>query len=84
MAGGPFSATVEIVRFVCFLLLRMAYGEALEADYGGGSSSSNFLLLLYQLYSAALLAKNAEYDARLEISQHVRGLSAGFLVGMKI
>jgi hypothetical protein len=62
----------------------MAHGEALGADCGGGSSSSNFLLLLYQLYSANLFAKNAEHDESLEVSRHARGLSAGFLVGVDI
>jgi len=67
-----------------FMLLRMAHGEALGADCGGGSSSSNFLLLLYQLYSADMFAKNAEHDESLEVSLHARGLSAGFLVGVGI
>lgn len=67
-----------------FLLLRMAHGEALNADCGGGSSSSNFLLVLYQLYSADMFTKNAEHDESTEVSRHARGLSAGFLVGVDI
>ena len=67
-----------------FLLLRMAHGEALNADCGGGSSSSNFLLVLYQLYSADMFTKNAEHDESIEVSRHARGLSAGFLVGVDI
>ena len=84
LGARPKSILWSCLHDIRFLLLRMAYGEALGADCGGGSSSSNFLLLLYQLYSADLLAKNAEHDESLEISRHVRGLSAGFLVGMEI
>ena len=64
--------------------MRMAHGEALGADCGGGSSSSNFLLVLYQLYSADMFAKNAEHDEPAEVSAHARGLSAGFIVGSDV
>lgn len=84
LGARPKSILWNCLHDVRFLLLRMAYGEALGADCGGGSSSSNFLLLMYQLYAADLLAKNAEHDESLEISRHARGLSAGFLVGMEI
>lgn len=84
LGARPKSILWSCLHDIRFLLMRMAYGEALGADCGGGSSSSNFLLLLYQLYSADLLAKNAEHDESSEITQHVRGLSAGFLVGMEI
>ncbi len=84
LGARPKSILWSRLHDIYFLLLRMAYGEVLGADCGGGSSSSNFLLLLYQLYSADLLAKNVEHDESLEISRHVRGISAGFLVGMEI
>jgi len=67
-----------------FLLLRMAYGESLSVDCGGGSSSSNFLLLLYQLYSVDMFAQNAEHDESIEVSRHARNLSAGFIVAEDI
>jgi len=84
LGARPKSSLWNCLHDVRFLLLRMAHGEALGADCGGGSSSSNFLLLLYQLYSADLLAKNAEHDESLEVSRHARGLSSGFLVGVDV
>jgi len=80
----PKSILWSCLHDIRFLLLRMAHGEALNADCGGGSSSSNFLLVLYQLYSADMFATNAEHDESLEVSRHARGLSAGFLVGVDI
>jgi len=84
LGARPKSILWNCLHDVRFLLLRMAHGEALNADCGGGSSSSNFLLALYQLYSADMFAKNAEHDESLEVSRHARGLSAGFLVGVDI
>lgn len=80
----PKSTLWSCLHDVRFLLLRMAYGEALNADCGGGSSSSNFLLALYQLYTADMFAANAEHDESQEVSKHARNLSYGFLVGEDI
>lgn len=77
----PKSMLWSCLHDIRFLLLRMAYGEALNADCGGGSSSSNFLLALYQLYTADMFARNAEHDESPEVSKHARNLSYGFLVG---
>lgn len=80
----PKSMLWSCLHDIRFLLLRMAYGEALNADCGGGSSSSNFLLALYQLYTADMYAANAEHDESPEVSKHARNLSFGFLVGEDI
>jgi hypothetical protein len=61
-----------------FLLLRFAYGESLNADCGGGSLASNCSLLFFHLSMAEMFEKNAQLE-QPEQSQHVRGLSAGFL-----
>ncbi len=84
LGARPKSILWNCLHDIRFLLLRMAYSEAVGADCGGGSSSSNFLLMLYQLYSADMFAKNAEHDESLEVSRHARGLSAGFLVGVDL
>jgi len=84
LGARPKSILWNCLHDVRFLLLRMAYGEALNVDCGGGSSSSNFLLALYQLYSADMFALNAEHDESVEVSRHARGLSAGFLVGVDV
>jgi len=84
LGSRPKSILWNSLLDVRFLLLRMAHGEALNADCGGGSSSSNFLLLLYQMFSADMFATNAEHDEPLEVSRHARGLSAGFLVGSDV
>jgi len=83
-SSRPKSILWNCLHDMRFLLLRMAHGEALGADCGGGSSSSNFLLLLYEMYSADMFATNAEHDESVEVSRHARGLSAGFLVGVDI
>ena len=72
-----------ILHDVRFLLLRMAYGEALNADCGGGSLSSNAQLLYYQLLMADMFEKDAQIDSP-QMSQHARNLSAGFLVASAV
>lgn len=84
LGSRPKSILWNSLYDIRFLLLRMAHGEALNADCGGGSSSSNFLLLLYQMFSADMFATNAEHDEPLEVSRHAKGLSAGFLVGSDV
>jgi hypothetical protein len=84
LGARPKSMLWNCLHDVRFLLLRMAYGETLGADCGGGSSSSNFLLMLYQLYSADMFANNADHAESLEVSRHAKGVSAGFLVGVGI
>ena len=84
LGARPKSILWNCLHDVRFLLLRMAHGEALGADCGGGSSSSNFLLALYQLYSADVFALNAEHDEGAEVSRHARGLSVGFLAGTDV
>jgi len=61
-----------------FLLLRFAYGEALNMDCGGGSLASNCSLLFHHLTMGEMFEKNAQLE-QPELSQHVRGLSAAFL-----
>jgi hypothetical protein len=80
----PKSMLWTCLHDIRFLFLRMAYGEALNADCGGGSSTSNFLLALYQLYTADMYATNAEHDESPDVSKHARNLSYGFLVGEDI
>ena len=84
LGARPKSILWNCLHDVRLLLMRMAHGEALGADCGGGSSSSNFLLVLYQLYSADMFTRSAEHDEGTEVSGHARGLSAGFLVGVDI
>jgi len=61
----------------------MAYGEALNADCGGGSMSSNAALLFYQLLLADMFTNDAEHDSP-ETARHARCLSGGFLAASKI
>ncbi|KAL7554750.1 hypothetical protein ACHAWF_018286 [Thalassiosira exigua] len=84
LGARPKSILWSCLHDLRLLLLRMAHGEALGADCGGGSSSSNFLLLLYHMYSADMFARNAEHDEPTEVSRHARGLGPGFVVGAEI
>ena len=76
--SAPKSMLWTVLHDIRFLMLRMSYGEFLNADCGGGSLSSNTQLLMYQLMMADMFEKDAQVDAP-ETSQHLRNLSAGFL-----
>jgi hypothetical protein len=78
LGARPKSMLWTVLHDVRFLLLRMAYGEALNADCGGGSLASNAKLVFYQLFMADMFEKDAQVDAA-ETAQHARALSAGFL-----
>jgi hypothetical protein len=79
----PKSSLWTTLHDIRLLLLRMAYGEALNADCGGGSLSSNASLLFYQLFMANMFTSDADLDDP-ETSQHARILSAGFLAARHI
>jgi hypothetical protein len=83
LGSRPSSMLWNVLHDVRLLLLRMSYGEALNADCGGGSSSSNFLLMLYQLYSCDMFSSNADLDDS-QVARHARGLSHGFLAASSI
>jgi hypothetical protein len=83
LGARPKSMLWNVLHDVRLLMLRMSYGEALNADCGGGSSSSNCLLVLYQLYTADMLSNNADLDDP-QVAKHARGLSLGFLAASGI
>jgi hypothetical protein len=83
LGARPKSMLWTAIHDVRLLLLRMAYGESLNTDCGGGSFVSNAKLLFYQLLMADMFEKDAQVDAP-ETSQHARGLSAGFLAACSI
>jgi hypothetical protein len=64
-------------------MLRIAYGESLNTDCGGGSLASNVQLLFYQLLTADMFDKDAQVDQPVQ-SQHARCLSTGFLAACTI
>lgn len=83
LGARPKSMLWNILHDVRFLLLRMAYGEPLNADCGGGSLVSNTQLVFHQLLMADMFEKDAQVDAP-EMAQHARNLSAGFLAASAI
>lgn len=60
------------------LLLRIAHGESLSTDCGGGSLTSNCTLVYYLLFLADLFARDAEVDSPATV-QHAKQLTPGFL-----
>jgi hypothetical protein len=74
----PKSMLWTVLHDIRFLLLRMAYGEQLNADCGGGSLVSNAQLVLYQLLMADMFENDAQVDAP-QTARHANSLSAGFL-----
>ena len=79
----PKSMLWIVLHDVRLLLLRVAYGESLSVDCGGGSLGSNTALMFYQLFMADMFAKDAEHDAP-DVASHARALSGGFLVASRI
>jgi hypothetical protein len=83
LGARPKSMLWTVLHDVRLILLRMAYGEPLNADCGGGSLSSNSQLVFYQLLMAQMFETEAQVDAP-ETSMHARALSAGFLSAREI
>mmetsp|Transcript_37080 Transcript_37080/g.41421 ORF Transcript_37080/g.41421 Transcript_37080/m.41421 type:complete len:1925 (+) Transcript_37080:80-5854(+) len=79
----PKSSLWAVLHDVRLLLFRMAYGESLNADCGGGSLRSNAQLIFYQLSMAKMFESEAAVDAP-DTAQHARSLSAGFLAACEI
>lgn len=79
----PKSMLWTVLHDVRLLLLRVAFGEPLNGDCGGGSLSSNMALMFYQLFMADMFANDAEHDAP-DIASHARALSGGFLAASRI
>lgn len=83
LGSSPPSLLWTVLHDMCLLLLRISYGEALNADCGGGSLSSNIQLLFYQMFIADVFDKEAAVEQPLQ-SQHARCLSTGFLAACAI
>jgi hypothetical protein len=69
----------HVLHDIRFLLLRVAYGESLNTDSGGGSLASNCQLLLHQMHLAETFAKQTDVEQK-ESLIHAQGLSAGCLL----
>ncbi|KAL3921400.1 MAG: hypothetical protein SGILL_002765 [Bacillariaceae sp.] len=83
MGVQPKSNLWTVLHDVRLLLLRMAYGEPLNSDCGGGSLFSNSQLLFYQLAMANSFDLEAQVDSP-SFSLHARAISAGFLAAREI
>uniref|UniRef100_A0A7S2LBI9 E3 ubiquitin ligase UBR4 C-terminal domain-containing protein n=1 Tax=Leptocylindrus danicus TaxID=163516 RepID=A0A7S2LBI9_9STRA len=85
VGARPKSMVWTVLHDARLLLLRIAYGEPLNADCGGGSLLSNTSLILQLLLMAEMFIKNSELEAQSAASvDHVRYLSAAFLSAMEI
>jgi len=83
LGGRPKSMLWTVLHDVRLLLLRIAYGEPLNADCGGGSLASNTSLVFYLLCMAKMYSKHAEHGTPT-IAQHVKGLSGAFICASEI
>ncbi|KAG7367430.1 E3 ubiquitin-protein ligase UBR4-domain containing protein [Nitzschia inconspicua] len=83
LGARPKSNLWTVLHDVRLLLLRMAYGEALNTDCGGGSLLSNLQLLFYQFSMAKTFESEAQVDSPAS-SVHARALSSGFLAACDI
>lgn len=85
VGARPKSMVWTVLHDARLLLLRIAYGEPLNADCGGGSLLSNTSLVLQILLMAEMFIKNSELEAQSTGTvDHVRFLSAAFLSAMEI
>uniref|UniRef100_A0A7S4NFE5 E3 ubiquitin ligase UBR4 C-terminal domain-containing protein n=1 Tax=Odontella aurita TaxID=265563 RepID=A0A7S4NFE5_9STRA len=82
-AARPRSMLWNAMHDVRLLLLRIAHGESLNADCGGGSLTSNAQLVFHMLHLAGAFASDAEHDSP-ETAGHARALDTGFLAGEEI
>lgn len=78
LGSSPKSMLWTVLHDIRFLVLRMAYGEALNVDCGGGSLTSNCQLLFYQLLMADMFDQDAQVD-QPQLSQQAQALSAAVL-----
>jgi hypothetical protein len=83
LGSKPKSMLWTILHDVRLLILRIAYGEALNMDCGGGSLSSNVSLIFHNLFLAHMFAKNAEHDSSANVL-HAKGLSTAYLAASSI
>ena len=83
LGARPKSMLWEVLHDARLLMLRMAYGEGLSADCGGGSLASNMSLLFYQLSLADMFTKDADHDSP-ETAKHSRALGGGFLAAIHL
>jgi E3 ubiquitin-protein ligase UBR4 len=83
LGARPKAILWTVLNDVRLLLLRIAYGEALSADCGGGSLSSNISLLFYQLLLVDMFTNDASHDSP-QTARHAQHLSGGFLAACKI
>ena len=79
----PKSKLWTVLHDVRLMLLRVAYGEALNADCGGGSLGSNSQLIFHQLSMAKMFENEAQVDSP-DTARHAVNLSAGFLSACEI
>mmetsp|Transcript_24340 Transcript_24340/g.36776 ORF Transcript_24340/g.36776 Transcript_24340/m.36776 type:complete len:1632 (-) Transcript_24340:3-4898(-) len=83
LGARPKAMLWVVLNDIRLLLLRIAYGEALNVDCGGGSLSSNAALIFYQLLFADMFTNEAEHDSP-QTARHTQSLSGGFLAARKI
>lgn len=83
LGSEPNSMVWNILYDLNFLLLRIAYGEPLNNDCGGGSLTSNSALIFYDLFLIDTIARNSEHDSPITV-QHARELSTCFLAASSI
>jgi hypothetical protein len=65
------------------LMLRIAYGEQLNTDSGGGNLRSNISLIYYQLHLAAMFEKTARHDNPAS-AQHCSALHLGYIAAWEV
>jgi hypothetical protein len=83
LGSQPKSMLWTMLHDIRLLLLRIAYGESLNADCGGGSLTSNSSLIYYMLFMSELLSKDAALDSPSTV-QHAKQLTPGFLAASSI
>ena len=83
LGSKPKSMLFTTLHDLRLLMFRIAYGESLSIECGGGSLSSNATLIFHNLFLADMFSIAASHESPT-VSKHARGLSTGYLAASAI
>jgi hypothetical protein len=83
LGSKPKSMLFTTLHDLRLLMFRIAYGESLSIECGGGSLSSNATLIFHNLFLADMFSIAASHESP-SVSKHARGLSTGYLAASAI
>jgi len=83
LGSRPKCVLWTILFDIRWLIMRVAHGEPLNADCGGGSLSSNAHLVFYLMNLAIMFGKTAQHE-NPSTAQHFKALHLGYIAAWEI